>query len=158
MECALGDGAFAEEADGHPGASGHLVGERQAHGQRQPARHDGVAAEEAGAGVEEMHGAAAAAAAALHMAVHFGQDGSCGHAAQQRVAVFPVRCHHGVVRSQGAHHTCGHRFLADINVQESADLGGAVELHALLLEPPHPQHLAEQVAGMVGVRVSRAAR
>jgi hypothetical protein len=74
------------------------------------------------------------------------------------VAVFPVRCHHGVVRTQGAHHTRGHRFLTDVDVQESADFGRTVELHALLLEPPHPQHLVEEVACMAGVRVSRSAR
>ncbi len=49
-----------------------LVGEREADGERQPAADDRVAAVEARRGVEDVHRAAAAAAAALGFAVHLG--------------------------------------------------------------------------------------
>ena len=65
MELALGDRAVAEEARRDRLAPLHLVGQREADRERQAAADDGVAAVEARGDVEEVHRAAAAAAAAL---------------------------------------------------------------------------------------------
>ena len=100
VEFAFRDGAFAEEAYGGAGAAAHLVRERHADGERQPAGDDRVASVEARGGVEEMHGAAAAPAAALDVAVHLGEDRPGGNPAEQGMAVFPVGREDGVLRFQ----------------------------------------------------------
>jgi hypothetical protein len=71
---ALGHRAVAEEAGGHARSPLHLVGQRQAGGQRQAAADDGIAAEQPGRAVEQVHRAAAAARAAFLLAVHLGHD------------------------------------------------------------------------------------
>ena len=65
VELALGDRAVAEEAGGDRVAALHLVAKRDADRERQPAADDGVAAVEPGRAVEQVHRAAAAAAAAF---------------------------------------------------------------------------------------------
>ena len=50
------------------------------------------------------------------------------HAARQGLAVLTVGGHHGVLGREGLHHADRHRLLADVEVQEAADLRGAVQL------------------------------
>ena len=123
----------------------HLVGQREADRDRQPAADDRVAAVEARGGIEDVHRAAAAAAAALLLAVHLRHQAVRRDAARQRVAVLAIRRDDGVLRRQRLHHADGDRLLADVEVQEAADLAGAVELRALLLEAADAQHLVQQV-------------
>ena len=51
-----------------------------------------------------------------------------------------------VLGAERRHHPGGDRLLADVQVQEAADLRGAVELGARLLEAADQQHGAQQVA------------
>ncbi len=80
MELALSHRAFAEEARGDARTPRHLVGQRQADRDRQSAAHDRIAAVKARGGVEQMHRAAAPAAASFLLAVHLGHHGSGGDA------------------------------------------------------------------------------
>ncbi len=98
MELTLRDGPLAEEAHGHAGTPGEFVRQRQPDGERQAAGDDRVAAVKPGGGVEQVHGAAASAAAALDVAVHFGEDRAGGHTPQQCVTVLPVGGDDGVLR------------------------------------------------------------
>ena len=54
------------------------------------------------------------------------------------------------------HHADGDGLLADVEVQEAADLAGAVELGALLLEPADAQHLPQQLSACSRARPSAA--
>ena len=67
-----------------------LVGQREADRDRQAAGDDRVAAVEARDGVEEVHRAAATAAAAFLLAVHLGHDRAGRDAAHERVAMLAV--------------------------------------------------------------------
>ena len=66
--------AVTEEAGGDRAAFQHLVTQRGADGERQPATYDGVAAIEACGAVEDVHRTTAPAAAAFQLAVHFGHQ------------------------------------------------------------------------------------
>ena len=145
VELAFGDGAFAEEACRHAPASLELVRERETHGEREAAAHDRVAPEEAAAGVEDVHRAAAAAAAALELAVHLGEEAPGGDAASEGVAVLPIGGDDRIVRLERLEGAHGDGLLADVQMQEAADLPRAVELRTLLLEAPDAQHLAQQL-------------
>ena len=70
MELALGDGAVAEEAGGDALAALQPVGEGEPDRDREAAADDRVAAVEAARDVEEVHRAAAPAAAAGRLAEH----------------------------------------------------------------------------------------
>ncbi len=101
MKLALRRRAFAEAADRHPVLALHLVGKRNADGERQSARHDGIAAIEAMLGIEQMHRAAASPAAALDLAIHLGHDVPHRHAAGERMAMLAIGGDQGVVRVEG---------------------------------------------------------
>ena len=73
----------------------------------------------------------------------------------QRVAVLAIGRDDGVVRRERLHHADGHGFLADVEVQEAADLLRGVKLDAFLLEAPDAQHL--RAAGAAHVRGSCSA-
>ena len=90
VKLAFGDRAVAEEAGRHDALAAHVVGERKSDRQRQSAADDGIAAVEIGRPIEQMHGAAATAAAAFLLAVHLGEHRRHRHAAHQRVAVLAV--------------------------------------------------------------------
>jgi hypothetical protein len=60
------------------------------------------------------------------------------------MTVLAVRSDDGILLGQCRHHARRNRFLADVQVQEAADLAGAVDLGALLLEAPDADHLAQQ--------------
>ena len=74
-------------------------------------------------------------------------------AAHQRVTVLAVRRDDRVLRRERLHRTDRDGLLADVQVHEAADLRRAVELDALLLEPAHPQHLAQQLEAVLAVDV-----
>ncbi len=111
---------------------------------RQAAGHDRVAPVEAVRGVEQVHGAAASAAAAGGPAVHLGHHGVGGNSASQCVPVFAVGGDHRVLLAQCLVDAHGDGFLTDVEVDEPTDLRAAVELHAPLLEPSDGKHPAEQ--------------
>ena len=151
MKLALGHRAVAEEARGHPLAALQLVGERKADRERQSAADDRVAAVEPGGRVKQVHRPATSARAALDLAVHLGHDRAGRDAADQRVTVLAIRGDDRVLRRERLHRTDRDGLLADVQVHEPADLGGAVELHALLLEPAHPKHLPQQLEAVLAV-------
>ena len=67
-----------------------------------------------------------------------------GNAADERVAVLAIRGDDRVVGLQRVDRAGGHRFLADVQVQEAADLLLAVEVGAPLLEAADAHHVAQQ--------------
>ena len=107
----------------------------------QVAAHDAVAAEVAARDVVEVHAAALAAADAGGLAAQLGHERARVGAAGQGVAVVAVGGDEVVVGPQQAHGADAHRFLADVEVQEAADLALDVELGAALLEAADEQHL-----------------
>ena len=72
-------------------------------------------------------------------------NGPMRDAARDRMAVLAVRRDDGVVRAEHLHHADRDRLLAVVEMQEAADLPGAVELRAAVLELADAQHLAQQV-------------
>src|SRR5689334_604043 len=90
-----------------------------------------------------MHRAAAASAASLALAEHLGHDGAGGNSASQSVAVVAIGRDDRIVRSEGPHGADGHRFFADIEVQEATNLASAVEPRAFLLEAANEDEIVE---------------
>lgn len=133
--------------------TGHAVGEGEAGREREPAGDDRVAAVEAAAGIEEVHGAAAATAAAGGLAEHLRHDRLGRDPAGECMAVFAVRRHDRVVVREGLVDADGHGFLADVEVHETADAGRAVQLHAAFLEPADAQHRLQQGQTVRGLTV-----
>jgi hypothetical protein len=68
----------------------HLLCQRQADGERQPATDDRVAAVEASRSVEQMHRPAAPVAAAFGFAIHLGHNRIHRHAAGESMAVLAI--------------------------------------------------------------------
>ena len=145
VERAFPDRALAEETGGDRARAQTLVGQRDAGRQRQAASDDRVAAEETPRAIEDVHRAAAAAAAAFELAHHLGHQRTHGHTPCQRLPVVAVGGHDGVTRLQRSHDTDRDRFLPVVEVQEAADLLRLVELDALGLEAANAQHLPVQV-------------
>jgi hypothetical protein len=56
--------------------------------------------------------------------------------------VVPIGGYYMVLFSSGADRADGHGFLADVQVQEAADLARLIKLGALLLESTNQYHLA----------------
>ena len=73
-----------------------------------------------------------------------------GDATRQRMTVLAVRRDDRVLRRKRLHGADGHGFLADVEMQEAANLAGAVQLGALLLEAADAQHLAQQRSRVIG--------
>jgi len=125
-----------------------MIGEGETDCNWQSAADDCVPAVEPSRGVEEMHRAAPAPAAALDLAIHLGHDRARVHSASKGVAVLAIGCDDSVVRPECLHHTDGHSFLPDVEMEESPDLLGLIELCAPLLEPADPEHPPEKVERM----------
>ena len=151
MELAFGHRALAEEAGGDSRATLHAVREREADGEREACSHDRVAAVESGGGVEHVHRATAAAAAALDLAEHLRHEPARVDSARQRMAVLAIGGHDRVVRRETLQRADGHGLLADVEVQEAADLALAVLLRARLLEAPDAHHPAQEPQRVVAV-------
>ena len=128
MKLAFGDGAFAEKAGRNDVLAAHVIGERQPDRERQPAADDGIAAVEIGAPIEQVHRAAAPAAAALLLAVHFRESRRHRYAAHQRMAVLAIGGDDAVALLQHRDDADGDRLLAVIEMQKAANLLLRVEL------------------------------
>ena len=137
-------------AAGHTPAAELRVGERQADGDRESAADDGVPAVETCGRIEHVHRAAASAAAPLLLAEHLSHERVRRDPAGEGVPVLPVGGDDRVVRREGLHDADGDRFLADIEMQETTNLAGAVHLGALLLEAPDAQHFVQQTPCTIG--------
>ena len=133
-------GAAQADAVAHPGRD------------RQVAAHDPVAAEVAARDVVEVHAAALAAADAGGLAAQLGHQRPRVGAARERVAVVAVGGDEVVVGPQQAHGADADRLLADVEVEEAADLALDVELRAALLEAADEQHLPVQRERFVSVQ------
>jgi hypothetical protein len=144
VEHPLGDRTLAEEHGGDSILFLHAVGEREPDRERQPAADDGVAAVQARRGVEQVHRAAAAAAAAFSLAVHLGHDRVRRNASRERMTVLAIRGDDRIVRGERVDGANGDRLLTDVQVQEAADLELAIEIGAPFLEAPDAHHVAQQ--------------
>ena len=153
MKGAFGHRAFTKKTGRHRAGAQPFVGHGNAHGQRQPAAHNGVAAVKTVLAAEQVHGATASAATAFHLAQHLGQERRHGHTARQRMAVFAVGGQHRVARLQRVHHADRDRLFAVVQVQEAAYLLRLVELDALGLKAADAQHRAQQVVQVRTVKV-----
>jgi len=67
------------------------------------------------------------------------------HAYGQTVAVIAIGSDYMVVVIHDRDATHGHRFLADIKMEETADLATLVAAKAAFLETTDPQHVAEKL-------------
>ena len=136
----LSDRTIPEEAGCDAMVPLQLVREGQPDSDRQPTPDDGVPPEEAPLGIEEVHRPSPPPAAAIGLAVHLGEDRPHWNAAGEGVAMLAVGRDDCVRWGQCRQRTDGDRLLADPQVEEAADLAGAVALRAGLLEAPDPQH------------------
>src|SRR5450759_4941540 len=90
-----------------------------------------------------MHRAAVPMAAPLLLAVHLRHDRARRHAAHQRMTMLAISGKDRIVARELGHHPARDRLLADIQMQEAADLAGAVNLRAFFLETADARHLAQ---------------
>ncbi len=119
VELAFRRGAFAKEETVTFGLFCILSASPKPTAERQVAADDGVAAVEVGGLVEQVHGAAAAACAAGHFAVHLGHDRVGAHTARQGMPVLAVGGDDAVFGVRYGHHTGGDGFFANIQVQKT---------------------------------------
>ena len=152
-EGALVRGAVAHHREDHVLAALIVGGEGDAGGERQRAAHDPVAAKEALVPVEEVHGAAAAAGAAVHAAEQLGHDGVRMRAARERLAVLAVGGHEVVRVAERLGGADDGGLLTDAEMEEAADLGLRVHLARALLEAADEEHLLED--GPAGLLVGQ---
>ena len=105
---------------------------------------DGVAAHHEALLVEIMHGAAETLRAARRLAEKLGHAGIRARAARQRVPVVAVGGDQVIVGPRGRHGTGDDRFLADVEVAETADaVPTLVLLGGAFLETPDEEHLGK---------------
>ena len=134
VKFALVDGAVAEEAYGNAVFVLVLAGERESGGDRHLSANDGVSAHKVLFQVEQVHGAALAAAAAGRLAAEFGHGDFGGHALCEGVSVVAVVADDVVVGAQGGYCADGDGFFADVQMQEAADFALHVETSARFLK------------------------
>src|SRR5512144_998038 len=96
---------------------------------------------EVGGAVEQMHGAAASAAASFLLAIHFGHHRGHRNTADKRMRVLAIGCDNTVALFQDRDDTDSDRFLAIIDMQEPADLFLRVKLNAFAFEATDADHL-----------------
>jgi len=106
---------------------------------------DRVAAQEVRRLVEEVHRAALTVAEPVAAPEQLGHDPTRVGALRQTVAVLAVRRDRVVVGAQHGRRADGHRLLADIQVEEAADLAERVALRSLLLEATDQHHLRQEL-------------
>ena len=102
-----------------------------------------------------MHGAAFALGATGDLAVELGHERLGIHADGHRVSMIPIRGDDVVVLAHEGAATDGDRFLADVEMQESADLFGLVGAQGAFLKATDADHLAMKLdlflLGEIGV-------
>ena len=142
-EGALVRGAVAHHREDHVVGALVVRGEGDAGRERKRAAHDSVAAEEALVPVEQVHGAPAAAGAAVDAAEQLGHDGVRMRAARERLAMLAVGGHEVVRVAERLGGADDGGLLADAEVEEAADLRLRVHLAGALLEAADEEHLLE---------------
>src|SRR5262245_5938572 len=139
--------AVAEVADDDLVTALILDGEAHAHRDRQVRADDGVTAEEVDALVEEVHRAAFAAREPIAPAVELGHGALGIRALGQAVAVLAIGGDRVVIRPKRGRRADRDRFLADVEMQESADLAEGIRLRGLLLETADEEHVGQELLG-----------
>ena len=142
---------LAHEADAHLVAAAILDREADARAERHVRADDAVAAEEVQALVEHVHRAALAARAAVDAAEQLGHHRARRHAARERLPVIAIGRDDVVVGAEHRQRPGAHRFLADVEVAEAADLAQRIRLGAALLEAALQQHRVQQRPIQFGV-------
>ena len=118
---------------------------------RQVRPDDRVAAQKVGALVEQVHRAALALGEPVASAVELGHGALRIRALRQAVAVLAVGGDRVVVRAERRGRADRHRLLADVEMEESADLPERVRLGGLLLEAADQEHVGQQLLRDGGV-------
>jgi hypothetical protein len=97
-----------------------------------------------------VHGAALALGAAGGLAVELGHELVHAHADGDGVAVVAVGGDDVVVLAHEGAAAHGHRFLADVEVQEPTDLLGLIGAQRTFLEAADAHHRAEELDAGAG--------
>jgi len=121
---------------------GGFVGERKTDCERQASTDDRVAAIEALAGVEDMHGATAPAACPFGFAIHLGHHVIHRNAASKRMAVLAVGGDDCVLLGKCLHRSDCDCFFTDIEMKKAADLLLGIKFRAFLLKAADADHLS----------------
>jgi hypothetical protein len=137
---ALIGGAVAEIGQRDVVVAAIFVGEGEPGAKRDLRADDAVAAVESLLDREHVHGAALAPGIAVLAAGELGHHALGIHAAGQHVAVIAVAGDHFVARLERHLHADNHRFLADIEMAETANQSHPVHLPRLFLESADQQH------------------
>src|SRR5207247_257831 len=140
------DGRLPEVTDADLVAALVLDRKADARSERDMPADDPVPPHEPLLGVEQVHRAALALRAAGRLPEQLGHHGARRDAADQRLAVLTVGADHVIVVAQRRKRADRHRFLADIEMAEPADLAQRVGLRRLLLEVTDQQHLSQHPA------------
>ena len=145
VDGALVDGAVAHERHRGPLQALVLDGVGEAGAERDLAADDAVPAPEIAGRIKIMHRAALALGAAGGLAVELGHERLGVHPDGDGVAVIAVRRDDVVVRAHQGAGADGDRLLADVKVEEAADLLRLIGAEAALFETPDAHHLAMQL-------------
>ncbi len=151
MKLPLGDSAFAEKAACDARFLLHFVRQGQTDRNGKTAADNGISSIKPRFVIEKMHGTASTAAAPFLFSVHFRQNSTRGNAPYERMAMFAIGGHNGVLLSQRFQDADGHCLFSVIEVQKSAYLHGAVKFGAFFLQTPDANHGAQQVQCMIAV-------
>ncbi len=99
-----------------------------------------------------MHRAALALGAAGDLAVELGHEGLGVHADGDGMAVVAVGGDDVIVLAHERAGADGDGFLADVEVEEAADLAGIIDREAALLEAADAHHLAVELDLLLGAK------
>jgi hypothetical protein len=153
VERALVDGAVPEEAEADLVRPAQPDPVAHARGQREVSAHDAVPAEVAGGHVVEVHRPALAAADPRELAAQLGEEQARIRAPGQRITVIAVVGDQVVVRAHLADGAHADGLLADVEVEEPADLALDVELGTALLEAAYEEHLPVQRQRLISIHL-----
>ena len=142
VELAFRRRAVAKEAGGDLSPALHLVGQCQPHREGQAAAHDRIATVETVPASNRCIEPPRPPAGAFLFAVHFGHHGAHRDAADQRLAVLAISRHNGVVAARAPASRRPHSPPPRLQMKKAANLLGAVELGATLLEAADAEHPA----------------
>jgi hypothetical protein len=92
-----------------------------------------------------MHGATTATATAFLLAVEFGHDRFGRNPPCQGLSMLAIGGNEVVIRRQRLQHADPDCLFTIIEMQESADFHGAVELGRFFLKPADSDHLFQQI-------------
>ncbi len=141
VELAVVGAAVAEEHHRHFVFLGALGGQCQPHGDGQMPGHDGIPAPEILARIGEVHRAAASPGHAGLFAVQLGHQAFGIQSAHDGVAVIAIVRHDVILRAQRMNRAHRDGFLADVQVQEPADLALLIGHARFFFEAPDQHHL-----------------